>query len=610
MKGNWVTTFAAGGVILLLTLFIGLQYNWLVKAGEATRDRMQRRVEADTRNFAEGLNREVHAAYFNFQTDPSAWERSDWAEFNARYDHWKNNTQYPELIREFVYFSKAGPRPLRYDPTARTFTAAEVAANVLALRQRFEDPAAFQSFYPDEFALVMPVHPPRQEIDRIILRRAPAEEMPVPEMPATIGYLVIMLDREVFAGRVLPDLARRHFPDGDFRLKVSTREGEPIYSTADISGEPDAVAGLFNLMPDRMFFVNGPDHFKAVRGDGIVLRERVESQTFSRTHVTPEGIKEGRFTIQVKPGTGDAAADGTNVKTSVIAARGDGADQWTLSVQHAAGSLDAYARNQFRTYFAAGLAIYLLMVGAIIAIVTSAMRSKRFAQRQMDFVSSVSHEFRTPLAVIYSAGENLADGVAADREQVTRYGSLIRSEGRKLSAMVEQILQFAGARSAKRRYNFSAVRPDEIVETALRECRHILDEKGFTVETDVEPGLPMLNADPEAVSTALQNLIHNSVKYSNGSRWIRVAASNGGGAVKLAVADNGIGVSAAELKHIFEPFYRARVVVDAQIHGNGLGLALVKEIAKAHGGSVKAKSEPGKGSEFTIELPARSEPPV
>ena len=105
---------------------------------------------------------------------------------------------------------------------------------------------------------------------------------------------------------------------------------------------------------------------------------------------------------------------------------------------------------------------------------------------------------------------------------------------------------------------------------------------------------------------AVQNLIVNSVKYSNGSKWLRVSAADGDGNVRISVEDRGIGIAPADLKHIFEPFYRAKSVVDEQIHGNGLGLSIVKRTVEAHGGKVKAVSEPGKGSKFTIELPAKA----
>jgi len=606
MKGSWVTTFAVGGVILLLTLFLGLQYNWLRQAGEAERERMQRRVEADARSFASDLNREIQAAYFNFGTNAESWEKADWTEFNERYDYWKAGTQYPELIREFIYLGKNGARPLRYDAAVRGFVNAEVPSDVLAIRPLLSDPDTFKMFYEDMYALVMPIHDPEKEVDTIVLHKiasGPAELV----MPKSEGHLLIMLDRDVVTGRILPDLAKKHFPDGDLRVAVDDRNNETVFATGPLTGEPDAKAATFDLTADRLMFFSERTAIPRLRTTGsgnVAVNELVESHTFSRSKAVPDGVKEGRFTIQMRSKTPGSPGTEQKPRTSVLPAKGDSTGLWTLNVQHAAGSIDAFSRNEFRKYFAFGLALYILLVGSIVAIVLSAMRSKRFAQRQIDFVSSVSHEFRTPLAVIYSASENLADGVANDREHVARYGDLIKGEGRKLSAMVEQILQFAGARSGKRKYNFSPAKPSNVVAAALRECAPILEEKGFEVETNVDENLPAVNIDQEAIASALQNLISNAVKYSDGSRWVRVSASNGNGTVKLSVQDRGIGVAGDDLRHIFEPFYRSRSVVDAQIHGNGLGLALVKEIAEAHHGTVHAKSEVGKGSEFVIELPS------
>lgn len=610
MKGSWVTTFAVGGVILLLTLFLGLQYNWLKQAGEAEREQMQRRVDADTKAFADDFNREIQAAYFNFQVDPESFKKQDWSEFNERYEFWRSKTGYPELISEIVYFGKDNAQSLRFEPAVRSFVPADLDEPMKGLRAKIEGSQRFQSFYEDPLALIMPIHEPEPKLERIILRRTavgePLAGQPTPiKMPDRNGFLVIVLDRAVITGRMLPQLAALHFPEGNFHIDVTGKEGASIYAPAGtITDGGDAKAGLLSLAPDNLMFMANRGMWSKIEGEqrqDVVINERIESQTFTHSSTAPDGTKKGTFTFELKP---DPAGHGvTKSRTSVIATAGADSDPWTLKAEHTSGSIAAFARGEFRKNFLIGLGVYLLLVGSIIAIVLSALRSKRFAQRQIDFVSSVSHEFRTPLAVIYSASENLADGVTKDVAQVSRYGNLIKGEGKKLSAMVEQILQFAGARSGKKKYSFSTVSVAAIVEAAIAECRPVLDEKGFEVETSVDAGLPLIKADAEALSTALQNLISNSAKYSNGSRWLRVEAANGNRRVKLTVEDHGLGIAADDLKQIFEPFYRAKDVVDAQIHGNGLGLALVKEIAEAHGGTVRVESEAGKGSRFTIELP-------
>ena len=146
----------------------------------------------------------------------------------------------------------------------------------------------------------------------------------------------------------------------------------------------------------------------------------------------------------------------------------------------------------------------------------------------------------------------------------------------------------------------------DLIDDAIKSCDSQLKESGIAVEKEVSPDLPTINGDSESLSRAVQNLIANSIKYGNGKKWVRVSAGNGDGRVKIAVEDRGLGISKRDLAHIFEPFYRAKDVVDAQIHGNGLGLSLVKQIVDAHGGKVLAESEIGKGSRFVIELPQRA----
>jgi len=278
------------------------------------------------------------------------------------------------------------------------------------------------------------------------------------------------------------------------------------------------------------------------------------------------------------------------------------AANWTLNVQHNAGSLEQFITNTRRKNLAVSFGILTLLGASVVLIFLSAQRAKVLAQRQIDFVSAVSHEFRTPLAVIYSAGENLADGVAKEEKQTARYGDLIKGEGKKLSKMVEQILDFAGANSGKKKYDFRQTNVSEIIDNALAECQSLLDEKSFTIEKNVHENLPEISVDKTALSQAIQNLIVNAVKYSDNEKFLKISATNGNKRIKIAVEDRGIGISPKDLKHVFEPFYRAKSVVDEQIHGNGLGLNLVKQTVEAHGGEIEVKSEIGKGSKFTIVL--------
>ena len=599
MKRSWISVLVVAAVLGLLTLFLGLQYRWLAKVSEAEQERMQKRAEADTARLAEDFNREMQSAYYNFQTGSELWATSDWGAFSERYDFWKDRTAYPDLIRGIYYFpNRPEAKPLEFDPAARTFNSAEITPELAALQSRFtaED---FRNVFADAYAMVLPVHESVDELQHVVLRRRVAAiDTSAMKLPAKFGWVVVLLDEKVIKERIFPDLSRKYFAD-EYRLSVIDTSGQTIYATTESSSSPDASAPLFSVSPDHlMFFANreslprvGPENTKR----NVLVNERMESREYSRTE--ENGRTTSAFKIEVQK-----SGDGSKPRTAVLAGTA-GAEPWTLNVQHAAGSIDAFVRGERNKSFLIGLGIYLLLVAGILAIVLSAVRSKRFAQRQIDFVSSVSHEFRTPLAVIYSAGENLADGVAKEGSQISRYGELIKGEGKKLSGMVEQILEFAGADSGRRKYNLVSTDVSAIVNDALGECRPIIESGGFSVETDIQDGVPTIIADRAALATAIQNLIANAVKYSNGSKWIRVSASNGGGSVKISVEDRGMGIRSHELRRVFDPFYRAREVVDAQISGNGLGLNLVKKIAEAHKGNVTVESRPGSGSKFTIELP-------
>lgn len=590
----------AAGVLGLLTLFLGLQYRWLTEVSEAERERMQKRVETDTARLAEDFNREMQAAYYNFQTDADTWKAGDWTEFNERYDYWRSRTNYPGLIRGIYFFeASADARVLRYEPENRRFIDAGAPTPHLdQIRARIGSDPAFKPVAEDLDAMVLPIYQHERRIDHIVLRQAAGSETPVVRLPERFGSLVVMLDRDVITQNLLPDLVAKYFPAGDYRVEVIDRNKQPVFATGTFAENTDANAALFNLSPDNLlFFANR----EIIPGSGdrkdVVVNQRVESHTFTARTQAPNEKAE-TFKVEVHGPMGEGRP-----RTAMIAGTSDGTEPWTVRVQHSAGSIAAYVKGERNKSFVVGLGIYLLLIAGIAAILLSAIRSKRFAQRQIDFVSSVSHEFRTPLAVIYSAGENLADGVAKDDAQVSKYGQLIKGEGKKLSGMVEQILEFAGAASGRRNYNFEPTEISVLVEQALAQCGPLIEANGFSVEKDLASDLPKVSADRAALLNALQNLIANSVKYSDGSKWIRVSATNGSGTVKISVEDRGIGVAPDELRHIFEPFYRGKEVVDAQISGNGLGLNLVKRIVEAHGGKISATSKPGRGSTFTIELP-------
>jgi signal transduction histidine kinase len=613
MKRSWFPILVVAALLGLLGLLATLQYRWLGQISNGERERLQRLVQSDTQRFAEDFNREIRNAYFNFQMPAGVWRGKNWNEFNQRAAFWRERTAYQNLIRDF-YFAETGNDAglLRYNRENGAFEAAEWSEELNKLKPKLADQKTFEPVDAESYTLLMPVHDAKETIDRIFIRTAkPAETpAPTPEPPAKYGVLIIRLDENVIKNQILPDLVKKYFSESDsadYRLAVKDAQNQTIFQTGEVSSN-DARAGLFDLAAeDFMFFAN----------QGLLLKTAGEPQK-SATFVKKFDVKTSQQMVLKREHTGEngesrievesLSTEPSQPRVRVFEKRaGETAGNWTLSVQHSAGSLEQFITRTRQKNLAISFGILSLLAISVVFVFLSAQRAKRLAQRQLDFVSSVSHEFRTPLAVIYSAGENLADGVAREAPQVSRYGNLIKGEGKKLTAMVEQILDFAGANSGRKKYDLRESNLGEIIENALAECQPLIDEKGITVEKDFGENLPSIVADKNALSQAIQNLIGNAVKYSNGEKWMKISAKNGGKKLKVTIEDKGIGIGAKDLAHVLEPFYRAKTVVDEQIHGNGLGLSLVKQIVDAHKGEIKIESELGKGSRFTIELPPISD---
>lgn len=394
------------------------------------------------------------------------------------------------------------------------------------------------------------------------------------------------------------------------RGRTEDRAGEMIYrsdnSISEASlAEGDLTADLFKVRineANKIFFRQLPQRSNG--GPVAESRRQIAIRVESNVKIK-EGENAPAPTAILAPRIPE------EVTQSLFSHNGEGA--WRLVIKHRAGSLEAAVTNARRRNLAISFGILLLLGASVGFIVLSSRRAVALAKQQMEFVAGVSHELRTPLAVICSAAENLADGLIDNREQIKRYGGLIRDEGRRLTGMVEQVLEFAGAQSGRKTYEMKPTDLSQIIEDAITACHLQLVEGGFEIERKIAANLPMVKADVAALSRAIQNLLSNAMKYSGDSRWIGLSAevieTANGEQVQIEVSDRGLGVAPSEIGRIFEPFYRGKEAAAAQIHGNGLGLSLVKHIVEAHGGRVNVKSGLGQGSHFAVVLPPSAEFP-
>jgi signal transduction histidine kinase len=229
-------------------------------------------------------------------------------------------------------------------------------------------------------------------------------------------------------------------------------------------------------------------------------------------------------------------------------------------------------------------------------------REARTAEIQAGFVSSVSHELRTPIASIRACAEMIQMGRVRSEQGLSDYIRTIVGESERLSQLVEGVLQFSRIEQGKRVYRFQSVDLQEIVRDAIAAMEYSLEQGGFRVRLEEEP-TPHIHAEKEALEQAIVNLLSNAIKYSGDSREIHVELRHEPDRVVVRVRDFGLGIPAEEQSRVFERFYRARQPDERNIPGTGLGLALVEQIVKAHGGEVAVDSRPGEGSSFSISLP-------
>ncbi len=263
-----------------------------------------------------------------------------------------------------------------------------------------------------------------------------------------------------------------------------------------------------------------------------------------------------------------------------------------------------------KRYFIVNLSISILMmlilVGGIVMALRTASREMKLSRMQADFVSNVSHELRTPLASIRVFGEFLKLGRVKEPKKIQEYGEYIETESRRLTQLINNILDFSRIESGQKTYHFEDADLTEIVDETLKSFDLRLHQNGYSVNLEMpEEPLPLAKVDSAAIAQALVNLLDNAAKYSGDSKEIGVRIAKKEEFIAIAVSDNGIGIAPQEQEKIFEKFYRVSTGLVHDVKGSGLGLSIVKHIVEAHQGKVSVRSKQGNGTTFTIYLPIR-----
>lgn len=571
---------------VLLAVLATLQYRWLGQIGEADAARLRAGAGSRAAQVAREFDREVTLAFLWLQADAPTVRGGDAAAYAERFSRWSRLAALPGIVR--AVFVVDGDRLRRFEPGTREFVATEWPAGLRTVRERVRAagraPAAGapppnagggRAFVDWIDADLPAIVAPAPEFER----RAPGGGGPAPLRLA--GFTLIQFDDACLRERLLPSLAARQFAaDGewDYGIRVD-RQGHPadvVYTsdpaiTAD--GPADATVGLFRIR----------------------LEDARESDLAALPWPTPNGVRrrEGPSPF----GGGRMPPFG-----------GGHPGHWRLLARHRAGSVDAVVAAVRQRNLAVSGGVLTLLLASAVLIVVSAQRARRLADRQVEFVAGVSHELRTPLAVVCAAGDNLAAGVVTDPATAREYGRVVRDEGRRLAEMVERVLDLAGSYSGHRKWRLEDVDVEPVLTECVASLEPLARERGLGIESVVGGPLPRVRAERSALRRAVANLLQNAILHGGdgGPVGLRVEASGpvGQSKVRITVEDRGRGIPAAEVPHLFEPFFRGAEAVSSQTRGSGLGLSLVKRIADAHGGAVEVRTAPGRGSAFTLVLPA------
>jgi len=608
----WVLVIAAMASLLVM---VGvLQYRWTKELSEAAEARIGSTLKPLMLEWHLDLYGELSAICVAMQVGPDSGARDNWNDYLQRFAEWNQAGQNGEVaeasdpkfylvrgIYEWQTSAPGAPELLRLDPNSKTLNIVSMPAGWEPLLSRLQANSADvgMAMRAWEFS---PSHEDRaQSLD---LRgnalagwqfddRIPALVHPVvhhvnpfnsltPVKRGAVDWMVVVLDLNYIQNKILPALTTRYFagPEGlEYKVAVVDPGKAPKLIYTSRPGFPDIDQDPFDSKMN--IFGPPPKSLESNLGESIKSSETMEWRNFS----APVWFPVVQYTSSAEP--------------------------WVLVLQHRTGPLAAIASNIWRrNLLTGGIVLLLLTIGMALILFTS-RRAQTLAKLQLDFVASVSHELLTPLAAIYCTGQNFTDGLVRTQSDMVAHGSIITSQARQLTDLVRQILLFASTESGTNRYHLRPLHVPGILQSVRENVAVLVEGAGFEIEERVDGGLPCVIGDLPALSQCVQNLVSNAVKYGGKNRWIGISASihevkNRGKEVQISVSDRGAGISAAELTQVFKPFYRSPKVVDAQIHGTGLGLAVARRIAEAMGGQLTVTSEVGVGSTFTLHLPVTS----
>jgi len=531
-------------LVIALAVLATLQYRWIDRVSVAERQQMRANIDFAARRFTDDLRGELDQLFEAF-ADP---ERGDIAQ---RYEEWTRNTKHPHLIESLYVVERTEESWSLRVLNRETMQLEDVSwpPSLDVVRRRLDDDHDRprirwpRSLIPEGSGLFIPPPPRGARLGRAF--DGPLEARP----PRAI---IVIFDRNALTA-ILASLADRYFSTarkGEYDLALATDSGVLYRSNASW---PDGKTAADFELP----FI-------------ALSRGPIAAPRPPRDEPPPPAPP-----------------------------------MWRLLVRRHDGSLDALVASARRRNVAISFATLFILGATMLLLAALLRRADRLRAQQTHFVAAMSHELNTPIAALRSAGENLKDGIVADPEKLARYGETIVKESARLGDMVAQVLEFAGIQARVRRPALLPVDVAAVIDEAIAQCHWILNGSKIHVEVTIDDDLPAVRGDAAALTRAVQNLIANAIRHGGSGEWIGVRASRDNGGVTITVEDRGPGIDGREAARLFEPFYRGRG--SSGVRGAGLGLAIVRQIAIAHGGSVDIDRRRRAGAAFAFHLPAAVE---
>lgn len=569
IRRYWAFLLAAALIPLLFFLAV-LQTNWIREMGERERFRLAQGLHSAAGSLAGALQNEliILPAVFGLEEHQvrEAWAGGDWSAFVGRWHLWKEYALDASILSELYLRRTIDGPPARFE-------------------YRRWDGASFEPISEDAL-------PPESELYSFPLPFAARRENNAP------FRMLIHLDDVEVTEKLIPILADRFlFGRSDYYFRVlDTRDGKVVYRS-DPKAENDSFAAADLRYP-------------LFRNDFRIFPDRVPEDS-AGDPASPPGVN----ILRLRRITSSAQGDADRQAELFIARRRppeyDSADnaRWVLEAVHRAGSLSAAVGRATVRNTIVSSGILVLLAAALAVLSAAARRSQDLAERQREFIASITHELKTPIAVIRSAADNLAGGIVRNGDKAVKYGETIRSEGAKLTDMIDSLLVYSRIGDGRIRSS-EALKTDELVRRVVERYRPELESAGFRTELMVPPG-ETISGDLSALELALGNLVANVLKHGREGAFLgidqRIEKNKTGRWLLLTVRDRGPGIRRGERRLIFEAFYRGKDARTLQRPGSGLGLSLVRRIAEAHGGTVRCGNIGDLGAAFTLRLPAENQ---